>query len=134
MLGGGWNGGGSSALAELGGKSRRRNVISWGREQNFHLGVGRSKGIEVGGFDVYLFWIALLMLYKYCFIDCLFVQHTEQSNLSLCARVTVKENCASYLKSLNVILIRCQGTKQLTEGESSSQLVLRCSQYQVRHK
>lgn len=50
MLGGGWNGGGSSALAELGGKSRRGSVTSLGREQNFHLSMRRRKGIEVGGF------------------------------------------------------------------------------------
>lgn len=47
MLGVGWNGGGISVLAELGGKSRRENVTSSGRERNFHLDMGGSKGIEV---------------------------------------------------------------------------------------
>lgn len=50
MLGGDWNGGSSSTLAELAGKSRRGNIILLGREQNFHLGMGRSKRIEVEGF------------------------------------------------------------------------------------
>lgn len=127
MLGGGWNGGVSSALAEPGGKSRRGNITSLGREQNFHLGMGRSKGIEVG-----VFWCLFILdsppYALQVLFDCVFLQHTEQSNLSLCARVTVKESCASYLKSLTIILIRWQGTKQLTEGESSRQSVLRCSQ------
>lgn len=128
MLGAGWNGGSSSALAELRGKSRGGNVTSLGREQNFLLGVGRRKGIEVGGFWC-LFILdfppyALQVLFDWLYICSAY--WTKQS-LSLCQRA-VKESCASYLRSFDVILIRWEGTKQLTEGESSSQSVLRASQ------